>query len=170
MLLGLALVVALGLTAHSAVAIGPTTVTDPNDTGRRLDIRFVKVEPTSEGRTRMTMSFWNRVPPWLLKRRAVRIEMSFSEDERQPNYVFRFWLNQQAALRFVWGELGSNCCFSRAARHPTRSVYTALYPDDSFVPEALWVRGVTTGRLDCVRRDCGLSEGKRTDRTRWAGL
>ena len=46
---------------HSpATAIGPTRVIDPNDTGRRLDIRILKIEPVSEERTRMTMVFWNR--------------------------------------------------------------------------------------------------------------
>ena len=72
-------------------AIRPTRVIDPNDTGRRLDIRIVKIEPVSE-RTRLTMVFWNRAAV-ALERHAIRIEMSSSEDEPGPNYIFPFWLN-----------------------------------------------------------------------------
>jgi len=157
------LVAVVGATVPAlAEPLGPTTIDDPDDVDRQLDIRSVTVDTIREGRTRVELVFWNTVPPRALKRRAARVEFG--------GYFVRFWPGRHQ-LRVTWGDAASSCCLIRPARHPDGYTYITMISIDGAEPPATRARGKTTGMLDCSEGSrCGASGGKLVDRTRWANL
>jgi hypothetical protein len=163
--------VILGVVATdvSARAAGSTSVLDANDVGGRLDIRSVSVARPSSQKTRVKIVFWNRVPVWLLRRRAARVEMAV---DGSYAYFFRFWPNKKGWLRVTWGDPGSNCCDVSPAAHPDAHTYiSSMIPTDGILyPYPTSFRGVTTHKFDpCSGSRCGVG-GKQWDRTRWKDL
>jgi hypothetical protein len=149
------------------------TANDDNDVANELDIRSATLSPESGDRSRITLRFWNDVPPELLEGRAIRMELSYSEDgPYSGQYVMGFFRNSDGFLRMVWGEGGSNCCDVVAGRHPNDFTYTGVLPFSTYAaqPPPIWLRGVSTKRLECragQRRACVLFTGRTADRTPW---
>ena len=163
--------------APSAQAQPTVTASDGDDVADRLDIRFATLSPESGDRSRITLTFWNDVPPTLLERHSIRLELSGSED--RPNssgsYVVAFFLNRDGFVRMTWGEAGSNCCFVVPGRHPNDFTYSGVVPFSWYEaePQPNWLRGVATERLNCGatgRRACVLFLGRVADKTRWEGI
>lgn len=160
-------------TARLAHAQPTVTANDDNDVANELDIRSATLSPESGNRSRITLGFWNDVPPELLEGRAIRMELSYSEDGPYAGqYVIGFFRNSDGFLRMVWGEGGSNCCFVVAGRHPNDFTYTGVLPFSMYgaEPPPIWLRGVSTRWLDCradQRRACVLFTGRTADRTPW---
>ena len=173
---GLIAVLAAGTllaTAFPAHAQPTVTANDDNDVADELDIRLAKLSPESGDRSRITLRFWNDVPPQLLEGRAIRMELSYSEDGPSPGqYVVGFFRNSDGFVRMVWGEGGSNCCDVVAGRHPNDFTYTGVLPFSFYgaQPPPIWLRGESTKQLDCragQRRECTLFTGRAADRTPW---
>jgi hypothetical protein len=162
--------------APPALAQPTVTASDSDDVADRLDIRFATLSPESGDRSRITLTFWNDVPPTLLERHSIRMELSFSEDRPdQGNYIIGFFRNSDGFLRMVWGEGGSNCCFVVSGQHPNDFTYSGVAPFSWYEaePQPNWLRGVATERLHCGptgRRACALFLGRVADRTRWEGI
>jgi hypothetical protein len=160
-------------TALPAHAESTATANDDNDVADELDIRSATLSPESGDRSRITLSFWNGVPPELLEGRAIRMELSYSEEGPYPGeYVVGFFRNSDGFIRMVWGEGGSNCCFVVAGGHPNDFTYTGVLPFSLYgaQPPPLWLRGESTNQLDCragQRRACTLFVGRAADRTPW---
>jgi hypothetical protein len=161
---------ASALPAHAQPIV---TANDDNDVANELDIRSATLSPESGDRSRITLRFWNDVPPELLEGRAIRMELSYSEDgPYSGQYVMGFFRNSDGFLRMVWGEGGSNCCDVVAGRHPNDFIYTGVLPFSTYAaqPPPIWLRGASTKRLDCragQRRACVLFTGRTADRTPW---
>ena len=89
-------------------------------------------------------------------------------------YLQAFLRTRRGSVRMVFGEAGSNCCGTVAARHPNRFTYTGVLPYSIYgtVPPPAWLRGFSSRRLDCQGRQqlCALFEGRAADRTRWVGI
>jgi hypothetical protein len=169
--------ISLGCLALAVPAQAQPTVTaeDGNDVADRLDLRSATLSPESHDRARVTLIFWNPVPPWLLARHSIRLELGTSDDPPDDGeYRQAFLRNGRGSVRMVWGEAGSNCCGTVAARHPNRFTYTGVLPYSIYgtVPPPTWLRGFSTRRLDCQGRQqlCALFEGRAADRTRWVGI
>jgi hypothetical protein len=164
---------ATALPAHAQPTV---TANDVNDVADELDIRSATLSPESGDRSRITLRFWNDVPPQLLEGRAIRMELSYSEDGPNPGqYVMGFFRNSDGFLRMVCGEGGSNCCDVVAGRHPNDFTYTGVLPFSMYgaQPPPIWLRAVSTRRLDCragQRRACVLFTGRTADRTPWVGF
>lgn len=163
--------------APPAQAQPTVTASDGDDVADTLDIRFATLSPESGDRSRITLTFWNDVPPTLLERHSIRMELSGSEDrpDSPGSYVVAFFLNSDGLVRMTWGEAGSNCCFVVAGQHPNDFTYSGVVPFSWYeaVPQPNWIRGVATERLDCGvtrRRVCVLFRGRVADRTRWEGI
>ena len=130
----------------------------------------------SDERVRITLTFCDRVPPWLLKRHSIRLETDTSDDTpHDPDYVVAFFRNSDGFLRMISGEGGSNCCLGVPGRHPDRFTYTGVLPRFLYeaVPPPTWLRGFSTRRLDCEdapKRQCALFGGRVADRTRWVEI
>jgi hypothetical protein len=93
--------------APPAQAQPTVTASDSDDVADRLDIRFATLSPESGDRSRITLTFWNDVPPTLLVGHSIRMELSFSEDRPDHgNYIIGFFRNSDGFLRMVWGEGG----------------------------------------------------------------
>ena len=128
-LIAISMSVSLFATALPAHAEPTVTANDGNDVADQLDIRSATLSPESGDRSRITLRFWNDVPPELLEGRAIRMELSYSEDgPNSGQYVVGFFRNSDGVLRMVGGEGGSNCCFVVAARHPNDFTYTGVLP------------------------------------------
>jgi hypothetical protein len=113
------------------------------------------------------------VPPTLLERHSIRLELSGLEDrpDSPGSYVVAFFLNGDGLVRMTWGEAASACCFVLAGQHPNDFTYSGVVPFSWYevVPQPNWIRGVATERLDCGatrRRVCVLFRGRIADRTR----
>jgi hypothetical protein len=133
----------------NAEPLGPTTVSDPDDTGRRLDIRSATIETLESGRTRVVLVFWNRVPAWFLRHRAAGVAPN-------PHYFVRFWPTRTGWLRVTWGDSASSCCLSHPARHPDPFTYLTHLPLDQVEPPPTSMHGYSTKKLDCGRGSrCG---------------
>jgi hypothetical protein len=162
------------LTSGLPVQAQPTvTASDGDDVADRLDIRFATLSPESHDRSRITLTFWNHVPPRLLERHSIRMEVSYSED--RPNgsgsFAVAFFRNSRGFIRMVWGLRGSECCFAAAGLHPNAFTYTGVLPFS--IDTATWLRGFSTKRLHCGptgQRPCVLFLGRAADRTRWVGI
>jgi hypothetical protein len=164
----------------AAVLVVPThvlaqpvvTASDPDDVGSRLDLRAVSLSPAAGDRSRITIVFWNRVPSRLLTHHVVRAELSWSEDRpTQGNYYFRITRTKSGRLQIVWGEGGSSCCSESRADHPDPFTYTGRIQDSvyGFMPSPRWLRGISSGKVDCRRRlaTCTVSNEELVDRTQW---
>ena len=130
---------ATALPAHAEPTV---TANDDNDVASELDIRSATLSPESGDRSRVTLRFWNDVPPELLEGRAIRMELSYSEDGTYSGqYVVGFFRNNDGFLRMVWGEGGSNCCSVVAGRHPNDFTYTGVLPFSFYgaQPPPIWV-------------------------------
>jgi hypothetical protein len=164
---------AAALPAHAQPTV---TANDDNDVASELDISSATLSPESGERSRITLRFWNDVPPELLEGRAIRMELSYSEDgPYSGQYVIGFFRNSDGFLRMVWGEGGSNCCDAVAGRHPNDFTYTGVLPFSFYAaqPPPIWLRGASTNRLDCragQRRACVLFTGRTADRTPWVAF
>ena len=166
------------LSSVPSVQAQPTvTASDGDDVADRLDIRFATLSPESGDRSRITLTFWNHVPPRLLERHSIRLELSGSEDrpDSPGGYVVAFFLNSDGLVRMTWGESGSKCCFVVAGRHPDDFTYSGVVPFSWYgaEPPPNWIRGVATERHVCERgerRACVLFQGRVADRTRWVGI
>ena len=169
----------LGLFAPVPPAQAQPTVTasDGDDVDDKLDIRSATLSPESDD-SRIAFTLWNRVPPTLLKRHSIRMELSFAEDRPghgSANYIVAFFLNRDGLVRMTWGEAGSNCCFVVAGEHPNDFTYTGVLPFSMYgaQPPPNWLRGVATKRHICERgdqRECALGQGGVADRTRWVAI
>jgi hypothetical protein len=153
------------------------TASDSDDVADRLDIRFATLSPESRDRSRITLTFWNDVPPTLLEQHSIRMELSGSEDrpDSPGSYAVAFFLNSDGLVRMTWGEAGSNCCFVVAGQHPNDFTYSGVVPFSWYEaePQPNWLRGVATERLHCGttgRRACVLFLGRVADRTRCEGI
>jgi hypothetical protein len=172
-LIAILMTVPLFATALPAHAEPTVTANDENDVADELDIRSATLSPESGDRSRITLRFWNDVPPELLEGRAIRMELSYSEDGPSPGqYVVGFFRNSDGFGRMVWGEGGSNCCFVVAGGHPNDFTYTGVLPFSFYgaQPPPIWLRGESTKQLDCragQRRACTLFTGRAADRTPW---
>lgn len=140
-------------TPDSALAepLGPATASDGDDTRKRLDIRSATIETLSPGKTRVTVVFWNAVPPNFLARRAAGIAIGCC--------FVRFWPNDKGTLRVTWGDAASGCCLRQAARHPNPYTYSTVIPldDDTLIPVladgSVQMHGYSTKMLDpCSKR------------------
>jgi hypothetical protein len=162
--------------APAAHAQPTVTASDSDDVADRLDIRFATLSPASGGRSIITLRFWNDVPPTLLERHSIRMELSSSEDRPDDgNYIIGFFRNSDGFLRMVWGEGGSNCCFVVSGQHPNNFTYSGVAPFSWYEaePQPNWLRGVATEQLHCGargRRACVLFAGRVADKTRWEGI
>jgi hypothetical protein len=172
-LIAILMTVPLFAAALPAQAQPTVTANDGNDVADELDIRSATLSPESGDRSRITLRFWNDVPPELLERRAIRMELSYSEDgPASGQYVVGFFRNSDGFVRMVWGEGGSNCCFVVVGRHPNDFTYTGVLPFSFYgaQPPPIWLRGESTNQLDCragQRRACTLFTGRAADRTPW---
>jgi hypothetical protein len=150
------------------------TASDGDDVAGRLDIRFATLSAESGDRSRITLTFWNRVPPRLLERHSIRMEVSYSNDRPvgPGGQVIAFFRNGDGFIRMVWGLAASECCFVAAGQHPDDFTYTGVLPF-SIDEAATWLRGVATRRHTCERgerRACVLFQGRVADRTRWVAI
>jgi hypothetical protein len=103
-LIAIVMSVSLSATALPAHAEPTVTANDGNDVADQLDIRSATLSPESGDRSRITLRFWNDVPPELLEGRAIRMELSYSEDgPNSGQYVVGFFRNSDGVLRMVWG-------------------------------------------------------------------
>jgi hypothetical protein len=148
------------------------TASDPDDVGNRLDLRTVTLSPAAEDRSQITIVFWNEVPGWIFAHRVARAEFSWSENRpTQGNYYFRIMRTKSGGLRIVWGEGGSVGGFTVRAQHPNPFTYTGRIPDSvyEYMPPPIWMRGITSRRVDCRRRlaTCTVSNDELVDRTAW---
>ena len=155
----------------SVVPVSARAVTsfDPNDPGARLDIRSVSRVELNDDRLQLTMVFWGRTPIHVLRRRAARVEMSFTGPHHATaESIVRFWPNQRGRLRVTWGEAGSTCCGHDGARHPDPHTYTTVIGIDPTRGEIESFRAVSTRRLNCsFETRCGILGGRTIDRTPW---
>jgi hypothetical protein len=87
---------------------------DANDVGNRLDLRSVALNETPSGLTRVIVTFWNRVPSWVLRRHVLWITAG--------GYDFRILRNDEGHLRIRGGDLGS-ATTSRPAHHADGYTY-----------------------------------------------
>lgn len=162
--------------APPAQAQPTVTASDGDDVGDKLDIRFATLSPESGGRSRITLTFWNHVPPRALERHSIRLELDpYDEVPHKHAYVVAFFLNGGGFVRMTWGESGSNCCFVVAGEHPDDFTYTGVLPFSMYgaQPPPKWLRGVATRRHICRpgdHRACALFAGGVADRTRWVAI
>jgi hypothetical protein len=177
-MLGVALCASLLCLPSPAIAVRlEATAFDRNDTGRALDIRSVSFDRVSRDDARVTVVFWNRVRPSLLRDHAARVIVSFVRRNPSVNYVLGFVTNQSQHLRAIWGERGSSCCVAARAFHPNAVTYTGEFPIGYWWQQSAalyWLRGETAGGFrQCQRqfqpaRPCVLFDGRDIDRTQWA--
>ena len=146
------------------------TAFDRNDTGRALDLRSVTFDRVSRDDARVTVVFWNRVRPSLLRDHAARVVVSFDPRNPRVEYVLGFLMNQRNHLRALWGEGGSSCCGSARAFHSNAVTYTGEFPIGYGWQQShlYWLRGETAGGFGhCQGRRCPLFFGRNIDRTQW---
>ena len=150
-------VIVSALMLAPALASEFAVVFDANDVGSRLDIRSVVIEEKASGLTKITVTFWNPVPTWLLQRRGLWIEAD--------PYVFRIFRNAQGLLRIAGGDLGSTIS-RRPAHHPDPFTFVARAYIFGTEPTPTSMRGLTTRKADCpTSGSCLFEQGKRIDAT-----
>jgi len=166
------LVVCLALSSLVALQVPAraASVTDRDDPLPRLDIRSATAVQVSHNKLRLKLVFWDRTPPWFLRRRAARLEMSDRAPGHhpQPIFGFRFWPNKHARPRISYGEPGSTCCGHQRARHPDAFTYVALVPFSMHGALVKSFRAARTKLLPwCWRPRCGVVGGTLVDTSRW---
>jgi hypothetical protein len=177
-ILGVALCASfLSLPSPAMAARLEATAFDRNDTGRALDIRSVTFDRVSHDDALVTVVFWNRVRPSLLRDHAARAIVSYERRDPSVAFVLGFVTNQSHRVRAIWGEAGSFCCTAARAFHPNAVTYTGEFPVGWWQhgTSLYWLRGETAGRFGhCQRRfeggddrRCLLFRGQDIDRTHW---
>jgi hypothetical protein len=160
------------LSSPATAARLEATAVDPNDTGHALDIRSATFDRVSHDDARVTIVFWNRVRPSLLRDHAARAVVSFDRRNPSVEYVLGFVTNDEGRLRALWGEGGSSCCGAARAFHPNAVTYTGEFPVGYWWHQSplYWLRGETARFAHCHHesaRRCRLFRGPTIDRTKW---
>jgi hypothetical protein len=140
-----------------AVAAESAASYDPDDVAHRLDLRSVVLQEMPSGLTRITVTFWNRVPTWAVHRDVLWITTG--------GYDFRIFRNGHGRLRIGGGDFGS-VVTTRPARHPDGYTYVGRHYVFGAQPPPDDLRALTFRRkLDCPRSCHWWDHGTRIDRT-----
>ncbi|MEX0755050.1 MAG: hypothetical protein WD556_08040 [Actinomycetota bacterium] len=152
--------VLVGLTALVLLVPGTASasVFDDDDVQSPLDIRFVDVDLLDHGKTRFTLMFHDRVPPWMLRKRGALVELDEPECCR---FFVRFKTTRTGVLRTSFGDYGSSIYHS-PANHPNPFTYQAVLKA-WFMNSQCCKPDVYRGRTTRTFRRGGPT----IDRTRW---
>jgi hypothetical protein len=151
----LAVVLALGSIMLGPVPAHAGSIWDANDPGHRLDIRWVGVYQQADGRTRVTVSFYDRVRnrwfnrpsdlegagPW-----AANLAVGFSEDRIGEYYFALFLRTRHHGLIAGLCESGSSCSGGpvHVGRPDRRTIRVRIPTFDGYGPAPGWYfRGVS---------------------------
>ena len=139
----------LVLVVSGVIAAGPAqaaSVWDPNEPGHRLDIRWVGVYEQTDGRIRMTATFYDRVrlkwfreaPSWHA------FSVAFTPDPQQSPYYFLHVLFKNRRLRAELCESGSSCTAAKVVRLDGTALQTRIGFGDRPNPQSGWLFRATS--------------------------
>ena len=99
------------------------SVWDPDEPGRRLDLRWVGVYPLDDGRMRVTVTFHHAIKlRWF---GSSGVDVAFTHDDDVPPYWFFTFRRNGDRLRARLCEGGSGCAPGVAVLRPDRRMIRA---------------------------------------------
>jgi hypothetical protein len=148
----LLVVLALGSIILNPLPAQAGSVWDANDSGHRLDIRWVGAYQQADGRMRVTVSFYDRVrtrwfnrpsdplvgiPAW-----TANLRVGFAEDRAGGMYWFALFLRTRHDGLIAWlCESGSGCSGgtpSHVGRPDSRTIRARIPTFDRYGPTRGW--------------------------------
>lgn len=132
------LVLAAGVLAASPVRA--SSVWDRNEPGHRLDIRWVGVYEQSDGRIRVTATFYDSVRlSWFKETGSWHaLSVGFTDDPQIGPYFFLDVFVRNHRLKARLCENGSACTVARVSRPNGATLRTRIGFDDGRGPHSGW--------------------------------
>lgn len=142
----LAFVVACGVILASPAQAA--SVWDANEPGHRLDIRWVGVYEQSDGRMRVTVTFYDRVRlSWFKEAGSWHaLSVGFTDDPQIRPYFFLDAFVRNHRLKARLCESGSACVVSGVSRPNGATLRTRIGFDDGRGPHSGWRFRATSAR------------------------